>query len=62
MKEPIFYKVVRVIVKGFVTIMYRPTIIGKENIPKGRVILAGNHTNNFDCLLLLASTKRNNFV
>ncbi len=58
MKEPIFYKVVRVIVKGFVTIMYRPTIIGKENIPKGRVILAGNHTNNFDCLLLLASTKR----
>lgn len=58
MKEPIFYKLVRPIIKGFVFIVFHPTIIGKENIPKGRVVLAGNHTNNLDCLLLIACTKR----
>ncbi len=59
MKEPIFYKIVRPIIKFLFLIVYRPLIIGKENIPKeGRVILAGNHTNNFDCLLLISSTKR----
>ena len=40
-------------------ILYRPIIIGKENIPKkGRIVIAGNHTNNFDCVLLISSTKR----
>ena len=59
MKDPIFYKLVRPIVKGLIYLLYRPKIIGKENIPKnGSIILAGNHTNNFDCLLLISSTKR----
>jgi len=34
-------------------------MVGRENIPKqGGVILAGNHTNYFDCLMLMSSTKR----
>ena len=59
MKEPLFYRLVRPLISLFVRIVYRPVMVGKENIPsKGRVVLAGNHTNNFDCLLLISATKR----
>lgn len=59
MKEPIFYRIVRPIITFLFKIVYRPTIEGRENIPKkGRVVLAGNHTNNLDCLLLISSTPR----
>lgn len=59
MKEPILYRVVRPLLKGLIHVVYRPKMIGLENIPsEGAVILAGNHTHNFDCLLLIASTKR----
>lgn len=58
-KDPIFYKIVRPLITGLVKVIFRPTIIGNENIPKsGRIVIAGNHTNNFDCVLLIASTKR----
>ena len=60
MKDALLYKLVRPIIIFFFKILYRPKIIGVENIPKtGKVILAGNHTNNFDCVLLMSSTKRN---
>lgn len=59
MREPLFYKIVRPIVSFLFRNIYRPTYIGLENIPaKGRIVLGGNHTNNFDCLLLISSTKR----
>lgn len=59
MKEPLLYRLVRPIIKIFVKTVFKPTYIGLENIPKeGRVVLAGNHTNNFDCILLISSTKR----
>ncbi len=59
MKEPILYKILRPIITLIMKTLYKPTIIGTENIPKeGRIILAGNHTNNFDCVLLISSTKR----
>ena len=59
MKEPWFYKFARPIIWTFMKLVYRPVIIGKENIPTdGGIVLAGNHTNNFDCLLLITSTKR----
>ena len=59
MKDTNFYKIVRPILKGLFYILYWPKIEGKENIPKnGRVVLAGNHTNNLDCILLISSTKR----
>lgn len=57
--EPILYKVSRPIISLWFKIFYRPVIIGKEFIPdKGRVVIAGNHTNNLDCILLISSTKR----
>ena len=57
--DPLFYKIIRPIAKVIFKILYRPTIIGKENIPKkGRVIIAGNHKHNWDCAMMLCSTKR----
>ena len=59
-KDVMLYKLVRPIITFFFKLLYRPKIVGVENIPKsGKVILAGNHTNNFDCVLLMSSTKRN---
>ena len=58
-KDPILYKVLRPIIKFLVICLFRPKIIGKENIPsKGRIVLAGNHTSVFDCFLLISCTKR----
>lgn len=58
-KEPILYRITRPIIRGLFNISFRPTYIGTSNIPaKGRVVLAGNHTSNLDCLLLISSTKR----
>lgn len=58
MKDPIFYKITKPILSIFIK-LYRPTIIGKEFIPKeGRVILAGNHTSYLDPLLVAYGTKR----
>ncbi|MEE1139082.1 MAG: lysophospholipid acyltransferase family protein [Acutalibacteraceae bacterium] len=59
MKEPLFYRAVRVPLTACFKAVYRPTLTGAENIPEnGRVILAGNHTNYFDCLLVASTTKR----
>lgn len=59
MKDKLFYKIVRPFINVLFKILYRPKYIGLENIPKkGRIILAGNHTHNFDCILLISSTKR----
>jgi len=54
-----FYRLVRPIIKAFFYIVYRPIVIGKENIPKeGRVVIGGNHSNNMDCIFLIATNKR----
>ena len=59
MKEPLLYRIVRPIVTFLVHIVFRPTYIGLENIPKsGRIVLAGTHTNDFDSPLLMSCTKR----
>ena len=59
MKEPVFYKVVRPILANWFKLFYRPQYEGIENIPEsGRIILAGNHTNFFDCFLVGTATKR----
>lgn len=59
MKESKFYILIRPVLSFLLRIIYNPRIIHKENIPKnGGVVLAGNHTHNFDCLCLMASTKR----
>lgn len=59
MKEPIFYRLIRKPLSACFKAIYKPSIIGKKNIPQsGRIILAGNHTNYFDCLLVASATKR----
>ena len=58
-KDTIFYLIIRPIISNLFKLIYRPKIINSEFIPKnGKIILAGNHTNNLDCVLLLSSTKR----
>lgn len=57
--DAILYRFLRPIIKVLFCFLYRPTIIGKENIPKkGRVVVCGNHTHNWDSPLLICSTKR----
>lgn len=54
-----FYRLVRPLVMAFFYIVYRPVVIGKENIPKsGGVVIAGTHSNNMDCIFLIATNKR----
>lgn len=57
-KSPL-YIISRPIVSILFKIIFLPEYEGLENIPKKEcIILAGNHTSNFDCLLLMSSTKR----
>jgi 1-acyl-sn-glycerol-3-phosphate acyltransferase len=59
LKEIKLYRLVRPLIKVFILLVYRPKIEGRENIDDNDgIILAGNHTNNLDCVLLIASTKR----
>jgi len=54
------YKLLRPIVTVLFKLLYKPKIIGLDNIKKsGRIILAGNHNNNLDGAFLISSTKRN---
>lgn len=54
-----FYRFIRPIVKAFFYIVFRPTVKYKENVPKkGRIIIASNHTDYFDCVALVATNKR----
>lgn len=58
-KEPILYKTFRPVLTFLFRTLYRPKIIGKENIKtSGRLILAGNHTSNLDAIMLISSTNR----
>lgn len=53
------YRILRPIIWILMKIVFRPKYIGLENIPKeGRVVLAGNHTSFFDCVLIISTTKR----
>ena len=54
------YKILRPLITLLFKVLYRPKIIGVNNIKeRGRIILAGNHNNNLDGALLISSTKRN---
>lgn len=55
----IIYKIVKNLLYPLFILIYRPTYIGRDNIPKsGPVILAGNHTNNLDAAIMLSGPKR----
>lgn len=54
-----FYKIVKPLVTFFIKILFRPTIIGLDNIPKDKsVVLAGNHTKWLDPVMLVGITNR----
>ncbi len=55
----IFYKLFSPIVSVVFFIIFLPKVKGKENIPKKNgAILAGNHRTNFDCFMIILSTRR----
>ena len=56
MREPFFYRfIARPIIRVFIKIWYHPTVVGLENIPKtGRIVLAGNHTNDMDSVMMVS--------
>lgn len=59
MKDEVLYKISRPVIKVLFNFFYRPTYIGRENIPSsGSFVLAGNHTSYLDPLLLMSSYKR----
>lgn len=59
-EDKFFPKIIFAILTRIFLILFRPKIEGKDIIPKtGRIILAGTHTNNLDCILLGSCTKRN---
>ncbi len=59
MKEPVLYKIIRRPLGALFKVLFKPTIIGKQHIPQnGRIVLAGNHTHYFDCVLIGCATKR----
>ncbi len=55
----IFYKLFSPIVSLLFYFLFFPKVKGKENIPKKNgAILAGNHKTNFDCFMVILSTRR----
>ena len=53
------YKFLRPILTFLIRIVFRPKIIGGENIPvSGKIIIAGNHTKFLDPVLLLSVSRR----
>ncbi len=53
------YRLIRGIFKPVFTVIFRPQIIGAENIPTGgKVVIAGNHKHALDPILVDISTER----
>lgn len=53
------YKFLKIIVAFLIKIIFRPHVIGQENIPEqGPIILAGNHKHAIDSPLVMISNKR----
>lgn len=59
-RSSLIYKIIRPIIKGLVYLLFRPKVIGKENIPKnGPYVLAGNHTKWLDPVMLVGIAGKN---
>lgn len=58
-KDRRFYKIVKPLVSFLIKFLFRPQVVGLENIPKeGRILLAGNHTKWLDPVMLVGVQKR----
>lgn len=59
MEKNRLYNFLKVIFTVLAKIIYRPKVIGKENIPEdGPIIFAGNHKHAADPVIVMTSTKR----
>ena len=59
MKDKLFYKVVKPLIKLLYKIFYPSQVLGLDNIPKeGRILLAGNHTKWLDPVMLVSVVRR----
>lgn len=57
--KPFIYTACRFILYPFINIIYKPTIIGRENILDGEgIVLCGNHTSYLDAFILGCATRR----
>lgn len=58
-RKPYFYYLAKIILGPIFILYYKPTIIGKEKIPKtGPIVIAGNHKHLYDQCLAIIATKR----
>lgn len=58
-KKDYLYRTIRFLCRPLFLFVYRPQIIGAENIPKkGNVVIAGNHKHALDPILVDVSTPR----
>ena len=58
-KDTLIYKIVKPILKVIFVVLFRPTVVGIENLPKeGRILIAGNHTKWWDSVMLVSMTNR----
>ena len=58
-EKNIVYNLIKPIYTILLRIIFRPKVIGKENIPKdGSLIFAGNHKHAVDPTMVMMSTKR----
>lgn len=58
-KKNYLYKFLKIICNILIKIIFRPNVIGKENIPEEEpIIFVGNHKHAVDPVLVMISTKR----
>ena len=56
--DTLFYKIVKPLINFLVFVLFRPEVVGVENVPKdGALVLAGNHTKWLDPVMLCAVVK-----
>ncbi len=61
-EKTVGYRIVRAIVVALWKVMFRPVVVGAENIPpQGPVVLAPIHRSNIDFAYLVFATKRKTF-
>lgn len=58
MKDSLLYRLLRPFLVLYIRVVYKPKIIGCENIPNGGCILIANHKNNLDFISVGITTKR----
>ena len=54
----LLYRIIRGMWKAFLKTFYRVKVVNSKNIPEGKALLVGNHTNLLDGPLVMMSTKR----